>query len=310
MKKQSLKLSIFIFSILTMNINAQWTGVNPLLTNSDVGISINTMTGAPEGKLHIHQFQNSQNFGANKKHLVLGLACDNTGMSEPIFLSPITSNDFSIEPNCGGDLDIFKLESRTNSMNINGPIVSYTGTKFPIVSFGQNRTLFHSGLYVEGAFSVNLLQNATTVNSSLVVNGVSTFNDQINASDITVNNLNVNNIISPKLSIGAKKPTGTYANYSLSVDGTIVSKKEIVQISSWADKVFQKNYHLMPLSEVEAYVAKNKHLPEIPSESEVIENGVDVAEMNKLLLQKVEELTLHLIEQEKKIKKLEAKVGK
>lgn len=56
----------------------------------------------------------------------------------------------------------------------------------------------------------------------------------------------------------------------------------------------------MPLSEVMQFVNTHKHLPEIPSEKQVIENGVDVGEMNKLLLQKVEELTLYLIQMEKK----------
>ena len=90
-------------------------------------------------------------------------------------------------------------------------------------------------------------------------------------------------------------------------DGTIVSKKEIVQITSWADKVFSKDYKMLSLFELEKYVNQYTHLPEIPSEADVIKNGVDVAEMNKLLLQKVEELTLHLIELNKKIEKLEAK---
>ena len=121
-------------------------------------------------------------------------------------------------------------------------------------------------------------------------------------NNLTTNSLNLNN-----LSIGAKHPTGAYANYSLSVDGTIVSKKEIVQITSWADKVFSKDYKMLSLFELEKYVNQYKHLPEIPSEADVIKNGVDVAEMNKLLLQKVEELTLHLIELNKKIEKLEAK---
>ena len=66
----------------------------------------------------------------------------------------------------------------------------------------------------------------------------------------------------------------------------------------------------MSLSEIEAFVYKYKHLPEIPSEAEVLENGVDVGEMNKLLLQKVEELTLHLIDLDKKYKSLEAQVKK
>ena len=71
-----------------------------------------------------------------------------------------------------------------------------------------------------------------------------------------------------------------------------------------ADFVFEDNYQLKDLSEVEAFIKSNKHLPEIPSAAEMEEVGVNLAEMNKLLLMKVEELTLYSIEQEKKIEKL------
>ena len=71
-----------------------------------------------------------------------------------------------------------------------------------------------------------------------------------------------------------------------------------------ADFVFEDNYQLKDLSEVEAFIKANKHLPEIPSADEMEEAGVNLAEMNKLLLMKVEELTLYSIEQEKKIEEL------
>ena len=70
-----------------------------------------------------------------------------------------------------------------------------------------------------------------------------------------------------------------------------------------ADFVFEDNYQLKDLSEVEAFIKSNKHLPEIPSAEEMEKAGVNLAEMNKLLLMKVEELTLYSIEQDKKIEK-------
>ena len=68
-----------------------------------------------------------------------------------------------------------------------------------------------------------------------------------------------------------------------------------------ADYVFKPEYKLMPLSELEAFIQKNGHLPNLPTEAEVMENGVNLAEMNVKLLEKVEELTLYVIELEKKI---------
>ena len=95
--------------------------------------------------------------------------------------------------------------------------------------------------------------------------------------------------------VGANiNPISTEQN--ISVNGWVVAKRVRVQIADWADKVFDNDYELKPLSQLEEFIKKNKHLPEIPSEKEVIENGIDVGEMNKLLLQKIEELTLYLIE--------------
>ncbi len=62
----------------------------------------------------------------------------------------------------------------------------------------------------------------------------------------------------------------------------------------------------MPLKEVESYININGHLPEVPSTEDAIKNGIELKEMNILLLKKVEELTLHLIEQDKRIRELES----
>ncbi len=78
----------------------------------------------------------------------------------------------------------------------------------------------------------------------------------------------------------------------LSVNGTIHSKSVLIDLNGWSDYVFKKDYQLRPLNEVKAYIEENQHLPEIPSELEMIKKGLDVSEMNKLLMKKVEELTL------------------
>lgn len=90
----------------------------------------------------------------------------------------------------------------------------------------------------------------------------------------------------------------------LSEDFTIAPK------SSWSDYVFQKNYNLRPLIEVEQFIKEKKHLPDIPSAKEVAEEGYSQHEMNKVLLQKVEELTLYVIELEKQVNALKAKDNK
>jgi hypothetical protein len=76
-----------------------------------------------------------------------------------------------------------------------------------------------------------------------------------------------------------------------------------------ADFVFDKKYSLRKLSEVKSYIEQNQHLPEIPSAKEMQTNGVELGEMNKKLLQKVEELTLYLIDKDKQDKEKDVKLA-
>ncbi len=99
-----------------------------------------------------------------------------------------------------------------------------------------------------------------------------------------------------KVGIGINNP-GTY---KLAVEGVIGAREVVVTTDAWADFVFEDDYNLMPLQELDSYIKENKHLPEIPTTEEVQENGISVGEMNAKLLQKIEELTLYVIELQKK----------
>jgi hypothetical protein len=96
------------------------------------------------------------------------------------------------------------------------------------------------------------------------------------------------------------------SGYRLAVDGAVRARSITVDSASWADFVFDEDYELSTLSEVEAHIAEHGHLPEIPSEAEVMERGIDLAAMQVKLLQKIEELTLHTIRQEKELQRLAA----
>jgi len=85
----------------------------------------------------------------------------------------------------------------------------------------------------------------------------------------------------------------------LCVNGNIKTKKIIVTQLGWADHVFKSTYKLKPLSELEAYIKKYKHLPDVPSEQEVLGKDMDISETQVLLLKKIEELTLYVIELKK-----------
>ena len=91
-------------------------------------------------------------------------------------------------------------------------------------------------------------------------------------------------------------------------NGILKAKEVQVTLSGWPDYVFSKDYNLLPLSEVEQFIAENHHLPDVPSAAEVEANGINIGEMNAILLKKVEELTLHIIQQEKKIADLQVQI--
>jgi hypothetical protein len=113
-------------------------------------------------------------------------------------------------------------------------------------------------------------------------------------------------------------------SFKLAVEGKIWAKEVQVALTNHGpDYVFEPTYHLKPLTEIETYIKENKHLPEVPSAKEMEKNGVQLGEMNMLLLKKVEELTLWVIELKKenieakemnkqladKIEKIEGKIN-
>jgi len=91
--------------------------------------------------------------------------------------------------------------------------------------------------------------------------------------------------------------------YKLAVGGNIIGEEMVVKVqANWPDYIFKKNYPLMPLNELKSYIDKNQHLPEIPSAAQIEKDGLNLGEMNKLLVKKVEELTLYMLEKDKQVK--------
>ena len=117
------------------------------------------------------------------------------------------------------------------------------------------------------------------------------------------------NFTKGNVGVGKLTPTckldvaGTMRAESIIADG-LIRAEEIIVETTGADFVFAEDYQLRPLSEVKAFIEENKHLPEIKSAQEMQENGVSVNELQTQLLQKIEELTLYLIQQEQTIQEL------
>lgn len=101
-----------------------------------------------------------------------------------------------------------------------------------------------------------------------------------------------------------------YNNKTMKMDGKLFAKEIELKANVWADYVFKPDYRLMPLNELESFIKTNNHLPNIPTEREVKAQGINVAEMNAKLLQKVEELTLYVIELKKENEKIKQLIAR
>lgn len=109
-----------------------------------------------------------------------------------------------------------------------------------------------------------------------------------------------------RVGIGTANPQA-----DLSVNGNILAKEIKVKTDiAVPDYVFEPDYKLKSLEDIESYVKENKHLPEIPSAKQIQADGLDVAGMNLLLLKKIEEMTLHMIDQQKQILEMKAEIRK
>lgn len=122
--------------------------------------------------------------------------------------------------------------------------------------------------------------------------------------------------VSGAVFIGSQNFSGSYNitsktdKFLLWVQKGIVSENfALAKVADWSDHVFQPNYSLRPLSEVKQFIDTNKHLPDVPSEKEVKEKGYNIHDMNKVFMQKIEELTLYVIQQQKEIDALKEQLN-
>jgi trimeric autotransporter adhesin len=199
------------------------------------------------------------------------------------------------------DTDAQSLTLVGNNLTIsNGNTVTLPTTN---VIAGNNITVTGNGTTAT-PFQIASVDTSLYANNGSINQSTTTNNNRV----VNMNNRNIwfNTSTSTghgKIYLGATTsfPNAT-GNYKLFVEGGILTEKVKVALRStanWADYVFDENYKLMPLSDVEKFIIANKHLPGVDSASDLAKDGLDVAEMQSKQMEKIEELTLYAIQQDK-----------
>jgi hypothetical protein len=134
-------------------------------------------------------------------------------------------------------------------------------------------------------------------------------NSTSNVFIVRQSNVNTTPLIYGDFSNGSVGIGTTDLQAALTVNGTIKAEEIKVAVDIQPDYVFEDDYNLMSLNKLEKHIKENKHLPGIPSSEEAVKNGLEVGDMQTKLLEKVEELTLYVIEQDKELTELKKEVG-
>lgn len=184
---------------------------------------------------------------------------------------------------------------------------AYNNNRGSIISYNEPTslvTLTYNGI---SYLAVSILNSSTLFNFSFT--GYAVGKEFAIVTDNNVSNVLPFTSLDPILIQGnVGIGTTTFGAHMLAVEGSIGARRIKVSAvgSGWPDFVFEQDYKLPSLQEVEKFVKTNKHLPDVPSATDVQNDGLDLGEMNKLLLKKVEELTLYMIEMQKEIDQLKA----
>ena len=273
------KISFFLIATSIMFINTAFSQSGDILT-TPVGVG----TSYPYGDLHVH--------GTTWQEMTQGPSTRDgvspeTGCYKALF--HLTNPDTGPQWCEGFDITLMGIYTAIQQHS--------SGSMKIFTKYNMGMTLDSMGRIGIGTDPV--------ANKRLVVNGNAGFAGNINCThDITAGHSvnTVNLTASGTLSVAGNATIGE--GFYCSWDGHVKTKEIVVTLEGWSDYVFDSSYKLMPLGELERYVNTNRHLPNIPSATEVESNGVNIGEMDALLLEKIEELTLYIIDLQKQIDEL------
>jgi hypothetical protein len=243
--------------------------------------------------------------GCNNTAVGFGALLNNTiGLSNNAFGSNCLQQNTTGVNNCG--FGFFALINNTTGV-YNCALGAYTlvnnitGNRNIGIgnNAGLNNTSGSSNIYIGRNAGPSI---ATAESNKLYIANSSTTQPTV-YGDFSANFVSIGN----NITLAKRDAIATAGSYGLLVEkGILTEKLKVATISSadWADYVFESSYKLMALEEVEKFVKANKHLPNVPSADEMSKNGLDVVTSDSKLLEKIEELTLYMIEMNKEIKAL------
>jgi hypothetical protein len=296
------------------NIGLYFNGLDTMYEfRNNIGLPVVAINGVNGSSI----FKNTINIGNQASQNILinydEIAAKNNGQNSDLFLNHDGGNillgsyvhDSRVGINTTAPTSTLQIKSLGNtSANSSLNIVNSSGTTLFFVrndrrvGIGTNTPTVALDVAGDAQFSTldgtdcDLRQTTSVTDmgwfASSSSNKIALYNYATSKSLITI-------LGSGQMGIGTTTP-----NYSLDVCGTVRAKEVTVQ-TGWCDYVFDKNYPLKSLEEVAAYILEKKHLPNIPSASEVETNGLKIAEMNKKMMEKIEELTLYIIHQNEQI---------
>lgn len=123
-------------------------------------------------------------------------------------------------------------------------------------------------------------------------------------------NINVSGALASTNALDIFDQYSNKVNFRVKSDGFVYTREINVQLTNFPDYVFDKNYKLKSIESLEAYIKQNHHLPNVPAASEIAANGANLGELSKLQMEKIEELTLYIIELKKEVEELKRVVKK
>lgn len=274
MKKSTLSLAFSVISILSIAQNNYYPATG--------NIAFGTPTSVANFNLHLHGVNsyseadkvtgNMVNYGYTSR---LGLTNSTTGLTaNDGLLMRMSSVNFVMDNKENGAIQltsgnvIFGIYGTYNRIAIGTSAVS--GTQFGVF----NASTSDNGIYVKTTMPAKFglsIQSASLTDNAIQVMGT----------------------------------TGVTRNFSVKANGEVYARKYTTTLAAIPDYVFAPDYKLLTLTELRSFIIENKHLPNVPSAKEYETNGVDLGEMNRVLLEKVEELTLYILQLEKRMNTLE-----